>query len=78
MLSAFSSGAWPSPAAAILNFWWKIEQQAMREKGGGEGGADRETERVRVRGVEGVSPVYFIHWQQSTIHNQGRLIHSFN
>lgn len=53
-------------------------REKEKERGGEERGRQSETERGRVRGGEGVSPVYFIHWQQSTIHNQGRLIHSFN
>lgn len=43
MLLAFSSCAWPRPAADILNFWWKIEQQATREK-------LKERQRERGRG----------------------------
>lgn len=39
---------------------------------------ERESEREGVRGGEEWRPVYLIQWQQSTIHNQSRLIHSFN
>lgn len=65
----------------ILNIW-QVATTVRERRGEEEEEAGRarqkEMERGRVRGGEEVSPVYFIQWQQSTIHNQVRLIHSFN
>lgn len=68
----------------ILNLLLKIELQATRGYLGEQNRMSRQSEKERGRGrgereeEEEASPVYFIQRQQSTIHNQARLIHSFN
>lgn len=74
--SAFSQRCQP----AVLDTLWTVtvtrgKPSRKRER---EKQTQRQRERVKVRGGGKESPVYFIQWKRGTIHNQGRLIHSFN